>query len=412
MRPLTAMTPLGVRVRVPLRLDAITTINPEVPAESVGATAKAVERIWSAAEGMFRTGLHPGMSLVVRRRGEVVLDRAIGHRLLGGDELMTTDTPACLFSGSKAISAVVIHCLVQDGLFGLDDYVADYIPEFGANGKGEVTVRSILNHRAGLARIPFRKPDPMKFFDTQAVLEALYAAPLSDANKQAYHAITGGYILGELAERTSGKDMRTLLREYLTDPLGIPNVTYGVPPERRDQVALSYSTGPKRMPPLTTMMTKLLGVPGHLVAPASNTPEAMDSAVLSAGICASARDANRIFQMLAEGGSTGGVTVLKPETLADELKPGGKLVLDAVLPAPIRFSAGFLLGERVASLYGARTPHAFGHLGFTNILLWADPSRALSVAFINTGKAISPEGFVGLAAVSSAISAAFRADGD
>jgi CubicO group peptidase (beta-lactamase class C family) len=66
-----------------------------------------------------------------------------------------------------------------------------------------------------------------------------------------------------------------------------------------------------------------------------------------------------------------------------------------------------MLGERVASLYGLDTPYAFGHLGFTNVVCWADPSRHLAAAFLNTGKAPSPEGFIGMAAVTGAITAAF-----
>lgn len=87
------------------------------------------------------------------------------------------------------------------------------------------------------------------------------------------------------------------------------------------------------------------------------------------------------------------------------MRPAGPLVIDATLPVPIRFSAGFMLGEPVASLFGVRTPQAFGHLGFTGILCWADPARDISVALLDTGKAAAPEGFVAMAAVAAAISA-------
>ena len=404
---IVSATPLGVRVHVPLRLGSVTRIGEEVAPADVGARRRAVERVWTAVEALYRTGLHPAISLVVRHRGAVVIDRAIGHRRIDEPELMTTDTPACLFSASKAISSLVIHKLVEQGALALDDRVADYLPPFAANGKQDVTLRALLTHRAGLYKLPFATPDPAQFWDHDAVVEALCAEPLTRANKQSYHAITGGYILGAVAETVSGRDMRSLLRD-ITEPVGATTADYGVPPDRRDRVALSYSTGPKRLPPLTTLLKRLLGVPSHVIAPASNTPEAMSSVVESAGIFASAHDAARIFGMLAGHGSWEGRQVLAPETVDAAVEPAGPLVIDAMLPAPIRFSPGFMLGERVASLYGLNTPHAFGHLGFTNIVCWADPSRELAVAFLNTGKAASPEGFVGMAAVTGAISAAFE----
>jgi CubicO group peptidase (beta-lactamase class C family) len=403
---LVSATPLGVRVHVPLRLGPLTTVGDETPPSDVGVRRKIVDHIWTAVEALYRTGLHPGISLVVRHRGAVVIDRAIGHRRMGEPELMTTDTPACLFSASKAISSLVIHKLAEQGALQLDDRIAEYLPKFAQNGKQDVTIRSLLTHRAGLYKLPFGTADPAQFFDHDAVVDALCAEPLKNANRQSYHAITGGYILGAVAEQVSGRDMRSLLRD-ITEPVGATTADYGVPPERRDAIALSYSTGPKRLPPFTTILKRLLGVPAHIIAPASNTPEALSSVVESAGIFASAHDAARIFGMLADGGQWEGRQVLAPESIAAAVEPAGPLVIDAMLPAPIRFSPGFMLGERVASLYGLDTPHAFGHLGFTNVVCWADPSRELAVALLNTGKAPSPEGFIAMAAVTAAISAGF-----
>lgn len=301
----SGLNPFRARVRVPLRLGAVTTIGAETSAGEVGLRRGAIATVWRAVEALYRTGLHPAISLVVRRRGEVVLNRAIGHRLLGGDELMTPDTPACLFSCSKAITAVVLHKLA------LDDKVATYLPEFAANGKQDVTLRALLTHRAGLAKLPFDDPDPMLLFKIDTMLEALCAAPLSGAARQGYHAVTSGYILGAVAERASDRPLPELLAELLR-PLGCADtVTYGVSPERRDEVALSYWTGPQRLPPLTGLMTRLLGLAPHVIAPAMNTPTAMSRVLPAAGLYASAADASRIFQMLLDGGSWNGKQILR-----------------------------------------------------------------------------------------------------
>jgi CubicO group peptidase (beta-lactamase class C family) len=77
------------------------------------------------------------------------------------------------------------------------------------------------------------------------------------------------------------------------------------------------------------------------------------------------------------------------------------------MKAPIRFSAGFMRGEKLWSMFGFNTAQAFGHLGFINILCWADPARDISVAFLNTGKSLAPEGFLGFVNVTRTISQAF-----
>lgn len=397
--------PFGTKVSVPRRLSPITTIGDEVAPGELGLRTDDVERIWKAARAFYRTGLQPGMSLVVRHRGQVVLDRAIGHRRLGGDELITTDTPVCLYSCSKAISAVLVHRLVEEGGLALDDTVAAHVPAFAVHGKGDVTIRDLLTHRARLARLPLRKPETDELLDIDHVVAALCAAKLARSPRQAYHAVTGGYLLDEIVRR-SGRSFPGLLEEYLTGPLDLPTMTYGVPESRRDHVALSYWTGPTVVPPLTTVITRVLGVEPHKVPDGLNSPAAMSAVLPSAGIWASAHDANRVFEMLARGGSLDGAQVLAPTTYAEAIRPAGPLVVDGMLPIPLRFSAGFMLGESGASLYGRNTAEAFGHLGFMNITCWADPSRELSVAFLNTGKSASPEAVVRLAAVNWAISRA------
>ena len=79
---------------------------------------------------------------------------------------------------------------------------------------------------------------------------------------------------------------------------------------------------------------------------------------------------------------------MKPETIRRALEERSHLEIDFSLGFPTRFSYGMMLGARVLSLYGRDTQHAFGHLGFTNMLAWADPERGISVGILNNGKPI------------------------
>ena len=110
--------------------------------------------------------------------------------------------------------------------------------------------------------------------------------------------------------------------------------------------------------------------------------------------------------MLLNGGELEGRRVLKAETVAEAIRPVGKLQYDGILMIPLRFSAGFMLGEAPFGLFGPNSTLAYGHLGFVSVLCWADPARDISVALLNTGKSVSPSGALGMARVLGAINRA------
>src|SRR5581483_2066479 len=107
------------RIHVPRDLDPITTVAAEADAGVAGLQPEQVDRIWDAGVSLFRAGVHPALQLCVRRNGHVVLDRAIGHARGNGPDddkdtpkvLATTDTPFCVYSTSKGITALVVHML-------------------------------------------------------------------------------------------------------------------------------------------------------------------------------------------------------------------------------------------------------------------------------------------------------------
>ena len=156
------------RCHIPDSLESVTDRSEaEVDPRSVGATRAGVARIWEATCGLYRSGMHPAVQLCIRRHGEVVLDRAIGHAAGNGPEdgadvkktLATTETPTNIFSASKAITAMVIHLLDQKHLLHVHDPVTEYIPEFGKHGKDRLTIEHVLTHRAGIPNVP---PEEMK----------------------------------------------------------------------------------------------------------------------------------------------------------------------------------------------------------------------------------------------------------
>lgn len=376
------------RIVVPASLTPITRHGAEVAPERAGLTQADTGAIWRAMRSMFRAGMNPAVGLCLRRRGEVIIDRTIGYRSPMSDEVMTPDTPVCLFSASKAVTAMLVHHLAEQGLIDLHDPISRYIPEYGCNGKERTTVLHVLNHRAGLPRI--REPvEPEVLFDTHRVKEILFSAEPETPSgvTQAYHAITGGYVLGELIERVTGEPLNTVLDRVIRRPMGMRYFRYGL--DRSIPVAENAATGVKLLPPLSTFVKHAVGGTLEQVVDVSNDPRFRDVVIPAGNIFSTAEEASRFFQMLLNGGQWNGQQIFHPDTVKTAIRGASRRPLfDRSLMFPLRFSAGLMRGNPGMSIFGPGAPKAYGHLGFVSILCWADPQRELSGAILTTGKGI------------------------
>jgi CubicO group peptidase (beta-lactamase class C family) len=396
-RPLLGPDPLR-RIEVPGELDEITTAAAEAEPEAGGLNAEAVERIWSAVESLYRSGVHPAIGLCVRRQGEVVLDRALGWaRGVGPDEpdaaervANTPETPHVIYSTSKAVTSVLAHVLDERGAIHVGDRVAEYIPEYAKHGKEAITIAHVLSHKGGVPNLPTEAFELENIDDREEILRILVEAePRSrPGGSLAYHAISGGYIINEIIERVTGKPIRRVLAEEILDPLGFRWNNYGVEPADLDAVARAQNTGPPLLPPLSNLLRRALGVSAPEATRLSNTPEFQTATVPSANVITTPNELCRFFELLRRGGTLDGVRIFDPRTLNRALTEQSYQQIDFTLGFPSRFSLGLMLGAQLLSLYGPDTEHAFGHLGFTNIVGWADPERALSAAIITSGKPV------------------------
>jgi CubicO group peptidase (beta-lactamase class C family) len=386
------------RVRVPRDLDSVTTIGEEADPEAGGVERRNVEAIWRATTDWYRSGVHPALQVCVRRNGEVILDRAIGHARGNGPRdpgdaervQATTGTPFCVYSTSKAITAFVVHKLCERGLLHLEDPIAEHIPGYERHGKRGITVGHVLAHRAGVPNLPREAMDLDYIDDREFLREVLCDAKpvMMPGARLAYHAVSGGFILGEVVHSVTGKDIRAVLAEEFLDPLGFRWTNYGVNAADFDAVAVNYITGPKTAPPLSTLLSRALGTDLDDLVETTNDPRFLAGIVPAANLVTTANELSRFFEIMRCGGELDGVRVIETDTIRRALIERSHFEVDLSLGFPTRFSYGLMLGARVLSLYGLETQHAFGHLGFTNMLAWADPERAISVAVLNNGKPI------------------------
>ena len=340
-----------------------------------------------------------GSQLCVMRQGEVVVDYSSG---------CAPDALFMLFSAGKPLVAALIHLLAERGALSLDDPVAQHWPEYAQHGKEPITIRHVLQHRAG---VPLASGtllgDALWMTDwTRSVRLAEQARPRWPAGQvPGYHVITFGFLLGELARRAGGAPVDELIRTELLGPAGLAEVHPALPGGLWPRhVAVRATGGPLRR--------------GVLAAPRLflNRRALRTSVIPAANAAATARGLAGFYHLLLNGGESAGRRVLSPETIARMREPStAPGELDRMLKLPIRWSHGFQLGGaadggrvRQHPMGTLSSTQTFGHNGSYYCNAWADPTRQLVFAYTTSALASRDDAARQQCMVSDAVLAACR----
>jgi CubicO group peptidase (beta-lactamase class C family) len=195
---------------------------------AVGIEPQALQPLADLFDRYLAEGLHPAAQMVVLKDDQVIFDRAAGS--FNGIPV-TADTPFYCFSVTKAFTGVCVHKLIDDGKLALDTRVSEIWPTFGQNGKQEITIRQVFLHLAGIPandrydHIPFW---PFWHLITRQV--ARLAPEYPPGSKTSYHAVTYGFILGEVVRRVSGQPLDQFFQQHFAQPLGLKNSWLKIPP--------------------------------------------------------------------------------------------------------------------------------------------------------------------------------------
>lgn len=351
-------------------------------ADGFGAVADAFERNFTE-----HGELGAAFSLYVD--GEIKADLWGGVADQQTGRPWTEDTLQLVFSTTKGAAAICIARLVQAGLISYDDAVAAHWPEFAANGKGDITIAQMLSHQAGL---PYPVGD-LTFDDLMAVapvVEALAAqAPIWEPGTQhGYHAVTYGWLAGELLRRVDGRTLGTYFAEEIAQPLGL-EFWIGLPESEEPRVSRLEQAAPPEDPNVRAMMEQFMG-PGTLAfkaltangAMAGGGGDAFNSRAVHAtempaanGIT-TARSLARMYA--ATVGDVDGIRLIDDATVATasaEAVNGP----DAVLVFPSQFGMGFMLDGTLTPMFG---PRSFGHAGAGGSLGYADPDANIGYGYV------------------------------
>lgn len=346
-----------------------------------------------------------GAALTVYHKGQCVVDIWGGTRNRDGDA-WRSDTLSLSFSTTKGVASTLLHVLVDDGLLHYDDPVSYHWPEFGQRAKQPITVRQLLCHEAGLYHIRDMIDDAEQMVDWNYMVSALErATPIhTPGATNGYHALTFGWLIGELIQRVTGKSFAQVLQEKLAGPLGLDGLYVGLPEsqmKRRAELVNSIGSAERRFQPerlahsaFLTTVTKGLKVaninlestisalvPRGAIYLDFNQPEFINACIPAANGMFTARSLAKLYAMLANGGEIDGVRILSRDTVNNIMQIQNRTMGD-VIPVPMHWRLGF---HRIFAL-GHPTGHSFGHFGFGGSGAWADPVRNLSAAMtLNNG---------------------------
>lgn len=333
---------------------------------------EALERVVALFESMLAEGLHPGAQLAILRQGRLVLELA-GGRTGAGDAPVTPDTLFQLRSITKLLATLVALRCLERGRFALDEPVAAHWPAFGGSGKGAITVRHVLSHRAGIPDGPMLPPQQLHdLARVRAAIEAMSPA-WTPGTQNGYHAHTIGWVLQVLVQRWEGAPLEVLLKDEVLEPLGIRDLYLGLPRTEYDRMArMTVEDAVRSGMPRRAALSDFINAYDGVRLPISSVM----------GV-ATARALASLMSMIALGGSAAGVRVVQPSTLATAAAPTNAAgYVDLRLAHPIRWGLGFILGD-TPDIYGSRPrPRRVGHAGGGANVAWADPDSGTAVAFL------------------------------
>ncbi|MGH9274984.1 MAG: serine hydrolase domain-containing protein [Acidimicrobiales bacterium] len=330
-------------------------------------------------------GLELGMSLAVSVAGRNVVDLWGGHLDAARTRPWERDSLVCVFSCTKGVVAMATMWAVERGLVDLDAPVASYWPEFAAEGKGELPVRWLLTHEAGLPAIGQRMPrGSLSDWDAMTTALAAQAPSWEPGTAHGYHGVTYGHLIGEVLRRATGRTCGALIRDELAGPLGV-ELWMPLPRERdADTADLVVEMAPEgtffdAWDPKTSLGPRAFGNP-----PDSNDPnhcmtdQWRRAEIPAANMHSNARALDRLYGVLATGGTSGDLVLASP-ALVEEFGRCHVVGDDRVMELPTAFGLGF---EHTIPEWpfgpGART---YGHNGSGGSLGFVDPDAGVSVGY-------------------------------
>lgn len=337
-------------------------------------------RVREVFEGNFNDRDDVGASFAMSVDGEMVVDLWGGFADEARQRPWQRDTIVNVYSTTKTMAALAVLVLADRGELDLDAPVADYWPEFAAAGKAAVRVKHVMSHSAGLSGLT-EPVDEEDLYDWQKMTALLAAQePWWEPGTQSgYHAITQGYLQGEIVRRITGRSLGTFFAEEIAGPL-LADFHIGTAAEHFGRIA-------ELIPPEAAPAAELRIDPDSIAGRTFRSPpiDALwsrkaawrEAEIPAANGHGNARSVVRVHTPMACGGSAYGVDLLSPDTVCrvfDEQTNG----TDLVLGIPIRFGMGFGLQSTLLPIGPNRNVCFWGGWGGSIAVVDCDAKVSMS----------------------------------
>ena len=348
-------------------------------AEVAGLVAKGFEQardVFAANFTRLDAFRETGAALAAFHRGRCVLDLYGGT--MGGHQDWSSGTLVNVWSATKGVAACAIAQLVDDGAIRYEDTVASVWPEFAAAGKASITIAELLSHQAGLNG--FDEPtglDEIYDWNTCCAKLAAQTPVWEPGSATSYHAVTFGWLVGEIVRRVSGVTLGTYLREYVTGPLAA-DIFVGLPVALEARVA-PISAPLASPPPIVAPPVALRALINPIMTATLPNDRGWRAAELPAvNGQASAMGLARLYAALAMGGTLDGVRLMSEAGVERLYRPASPEQTDMLMGYTGIWGMGMMCNP--AGIYGSG-PRAFGHSGWGGSFGCADPDLGLSIGY-------------------------------
>jgi len=332
------------------------------------------ENVRELLAASIESGADLGASFAATVDGEMVVDLWGGHQDEAQQIPWQENTITNVYSTTKTMSFLCALLLADRGELDFDAPVAQYWPEFAQNGKEEVKVWHVMNHAAGLSGLEVRVSET-QLYDWDKITDLLAAQKpwWTPGSVTGYHAITQGFLIGEIVRRITGQSIGEFFQTEIARPLqadffiGVPlsefpRISDLVPPNSKGRLELAGDADSIRVKTFRSPATNAL---------ASRTEGWRRAEIPAANGHGNARSVAKIHAILACGGEANGVRLMSPETAASVMRPriSGE---DLVLNVPMSFGLGF----------GIIKPQVCSWGGWGGSLVIIDQAARSSIAYV------------------------------
>ncbi len=346
-------------------------------AAELGFHPPALDKLRRAIEAHIAEGRYPGAQIALARHGKLALFESYGLASLEPKAPAREDTLWLMFSNTKVITAAGIWALAEDGALRFTDKVADHIPEFARNGKGDITIVQLLSHRGGF---PSAEPNADWWSDHEKLRKMVcdFTLEWTPGSRLVYHGRAAHHVAAALIEAVAKVDFRDFLRSRIIEPLGLGRELFvGMPDAEHGRAVQMYEPDGKQQKALADQ----------------NTAPFRRAGVPSGGGYGTARAMAALYQMMANNGRLGAVRLFSPRLIQYVTRNVTGDMVDGYMGMPMHRGLGpHLRGttDGVRGLGSLAAPRTFGHGGVGSSYCWADPDSGVSFAYFTNSRVPDP----------------------